>query len=70
MFGCEGAAFANIVFMPTNSIIAPVSDEKERFLFHSPLVNYIQHRFSPILLDSYGNSLQKDDDLLSIFEKI
>lgn len=45
MFGAEGAAFANQVFLPDNSIVVPVTKEPERLAFHEPLSDYCGNTF-------------------------
>ncbi len=45
IFGAEGAAFANQVFLPDDSIVVPVAKEPERFAFHKPLADYCGHTF-------------------------
>jgi hypothetical protein len=68
MFGCEGAAFANILFMQGNSCVVPVSNEPYRFIFHSSLAKYIGHRFTPVHLDSSGSPSLTEDDVLRFLE--
>ena len=45
IFGAEGAAFANQVFLPENAFCIPVCKEPHRFLFHENLANYCGHKF-------------------------
>jgi hypothetical protein len=69
IFGNEGAAFANMLFMPNNSLIIPVAQEADRFLFHSTLSDYIPHQFKSVLVDPSGNSNVKADDILRFLER-
>lgn len=65
MFGSEGAAFANSVFMKNSSLIIPVAQENSRFLFHSALSNYIGQKFLPVHLDQSGASLVDEELVLA-----
>lgn len=48
IFGAEGAAFANQVFLPDGSLCIPVCQEPDRFHFHENLARYCGHDFIPI----------------------
>jgi hypothetical protein len=55
IFGSEGAAFANQIFLPKNSIVIPVTPNRpESIAFHEPLAEYCGHFFQPIYEDSGG----------------
>jgi hypothetical protein len=69
MFGSEGAAFANIVFMPEKSLIMPVSNQLKRFNFHAPLASYLNFTFAPIVLDESGEPILSEDSILEIISK-
>lgn len=45
LFGSEGAAFANQVFLPRGSVCVPVCKEHDRFDFHKNLSIYCGHKF-------------------------
>lgn len=49
MFGAEGAAFSNQVFLHDGSLVAPVSNKRHKFLFHKPLSLYCGHHFVEVL---------------------
>jgi hypothetical protein len=66
IFGSEGAAFANQVFMPDNSLVMPVSNQIERIDFHSSLAKYLEFSFYPILVDEFGDSLVGEGEILKI----
>ncbi len=64
IFGCEGAAFANMIFMASNSKVVPVAQDPNRLLFHSTLANYIPHQFKSVLVDSFGFASVGNDEML------
>jgi capsular polysaccharide biosynthesis protein len=51
IFGAEGAAFANQVFIPKGSPVIAVATESSRFSFHSTLADYLDNTFLGVLLD-------------------
>jgi len=63
MFGSEGAAFANQLFMPHGSLIMPVSNQVDRFDFHLPLAEYLNFKFSPISLDQTGKPVSPETEI-------
>lgn len=63
IFGDEGAAFANTVFMPANSLVIPVSNDDARFEWHSTLSSYLGHEFCPVRIDGNGNARIDDAKL-------
>ncbi len=69
IFGSEGAAFANQVFMPNGSLIIPVSNQIDRFDFHAPLAAYLNFIFSPILLDEFGKPVTPEREILETLRK-
>jgi|688.fasta_scaffold287902_2 hypothetical protein len=66
MFGSEGAAFANQVFMRDKSLVMPVSNQIERFDFHSQLSESLKFRFNPIALDENGLPVLGESEILRI----
>lgn len=56
IFGNEGAAFSNQVFLPSGSIVIPVAEEPERFEFHEPLAAYMDHTFLAVHPDDEAAS--------------
>jgi hypothetical protein len=68
MFGCEGAAFTNIIFMQQNSKVVPVAQDYNRFMFHQCLSDYIGHAFKGVHINPSGMPSLSDDDLLRFLE--
>ena len=66
IFGCEGAAFANIVFMRDDSLVIPVTSEPDRLKFHERLARYIGHRFAPVILNQENLPNVTDGHLLQL----
>jgi capsular polysaccharide biosynthesis protein len=64
IFGSEGAAFANSIFMENGSLIIPFSREPERFLWHQTISSYVEHDFYPVFLDSFGHPLISEEAIL------
>lgn len=54
IFGSEGAAFANQVFIAKGSPIIAVATESSRFSFHSTLSEYLENTFLGVILDQKG----------------
>lgn len=69
IFGNEGAAFANMLFMADDSLVVPVGQQSDSFFFLSTLSAYIPHQFKSVLVDSSGFSNVKDDDVLRFLER-
>ncbi len=69
IFGAEGAAFANMVFMKKDCTVIPVSNDSSRFMFHSMLASYIGQRFIPVNVDKTGSSLIHDSIILDWLRK-
>ena len=68
ILGCEGAAFANSIFMRENSCVIPVANERDRLMFHSSLSSYIGHRFKSVYIDSNAIPSVTDEDLLRFID--
>jgi len=64
IFGSEGAAFANSIFMENGSLFIPFSREPERFLWHQTISSYVEHDFYPVFLDSFGHPLISEEAIL------
>lgn len=69
IFGCEGAAFANSIFMKKGAKVVPVSSDPSRFLFHSTLADYIGHSFKAVHINSERLPSISEEDLLQFFDE-
>ena len=69
MFGSEGAAFANQIFLPNGGLIAPVSDKRQKFLFHKPLAMYCQHSFFEAFMGRFSSRRSLEYSCLSAFDQ-
>lgn len=65
MFGAEGAAFANQVFMPPGGVVVAVSSNEKRFEFHRPVAHYSGHRWHEVLLNSDGQTELSETEILA-----
>ena len=70
IFGSEGAAFANSIFMKKGTLVMPFSSEPERFLWHQTISRYVEHEFYPVLLDNSGAPLILETVILNKLKEL
>lgn len=69
IFGSEGAAFANSVFMQPKTLVIPVSNEPSRFMWHKSLADCIGLNFFGVVVDKFGRPLIDEQTVLELIQK-
>tara|TARA_B100001093_G_C26854013_1_gene1026517 strand:- start:907 stop:1914 length:1008 start_codon:yes stop_codon:yes gene_type:complete len=68
IIGCEGAAFANQIFMNKGSLLIVLCHEKDidHIPFQSSIAKYMDHKFFPIIINNIFNKNHILENILNI----